>query len=163
VRANDDEALAVLERCGAKLYGLLVRMTLRRDVAQELLQELFVKLAGAKGFAGAADKDSYAFRAAIHLAMDWRKREAKVKLEEREIVEETTVLSRLIRDEEVRRVLGGLEKLTELEREAFVLRYLEQMEYAEVGRRMGRTEHQARGLCHRAIGNLRRVLGVNDE
>jgi len=159
---NDDDALAVLDRCGEKLYGLLVRITLRRDVAQELLQELFVKLASAKGFTAATDKDSYAFRAAIHLAMDWRKREAKRPMA-RAAVEEATVLATLIRDEQVQQVLAGLEALTELEREAFVLRYLEQMEYAEVGRRMGKTEHQARGLCHRAIVNLRQLLGVSDE
>jgi len=159
---NDDDALAVLDRCGEKLYGLLTRITLRHDVAQELLQELFVKLARTKGFAAATDKDAYAFRAAIHLAMDWRKREAKRPMV-RVPAEEATVLTQLIRDEQVQRVLDGLEALTDLEREAFVLRYLEQLEYAEVGKKMGKTEHQARGLCHRAIVNLRQALGVNNE
>ncbi len=35
-----------------------------------------------------------------------------------------------------------------------VLRYLQQHDYAEVARLVGKTEHQVRGLCSKAIGLL---------
>lgn len=50
-----------------------MRLTLRRDVAAELLQELFVRL-GTSEIENARDPTAYAWRAAINLAMEWRRR-----------------------------------------------------------------------------------------
>ena len=66
------EAWKILQEHGPAAYALLVRLTLRRDVAEELLQDLFVKL-GAGGN-GAALPGAYVRRAAVNLAMDWRRR-----------------------------------------------------------------------------------------
>ena len=50
--------------------------------------------------------------------------------------------------------------LPELARQAFVLRYVQDESYEAVGVALGRTAHQARGLCHSAVVEIRRRLGV---
>jgi len=65
--------LSVLDTCWPSLHGLLVRLTLRPDAAEDLFQDLFVRLSHAEGFHRTADPAGYAHRAAINLAMDWRR------------------------------------------------------------------------------------------
>ena len=36
--------LELLDKSGASLYALLTRLTLREDIAEEMMQELFIKL-----------------------------------------------------------------------------------------------------------------------
>src|SRR4051812_22018822 len=63
----------LLETHGPRLYATLARLTLRREVAGDLLQELFLRLGQSKGFPLAGDPAGYAFRTAINLAMEWRR------------------------------------------------------------------------------------------
>ena len=70
------ELLELLDRSGAGLYALLTRLTLREDVAEELMQDLFLKLNGAKNQGGIDCWYAYARRTAINLAFDWRRRQA---------------------------------------------------------------------------------------
>lgn len=65
--------LQLVEAEGGRLYGLLTRLTLREEVADDLLQELVVRLSQSEGFQNADDPFAYARRAAIHLAFDWRR------------------------------------------------------------------------------------------
>jgi len=69
------ELLDLLDRSGASLYALLTRLTLRQDVAEELMQDLFLKLNAAKDQGGVDCWFAYARRTAINLAFDWRRRE----------------------------------------------------------------------------------------
>ncbi len=52
---------------------LFMRITLREDVAEDLLQELFLRLHGRKGFSAIQKPKAYMFTAAIRLAFDWRR------------------------------------------------------------------------------------------
>ena len=52
---------------------LLTRLTLRSGVAEDLLQELFIKLHDSSNFARASNRKAYLFKTAIHLAFDWRR------------------------------------------------------------------------------------------
>ena len=55
----------LLETSGARLHGLLARLTLREDIAGDLMQELFIRLLQSKEFERAADPFAYAYRAAM--------------------------------------------------------------------------------------------------
>ena len=77
MNADPKGLLNLLETHGAELYALLTRLTLRAGVAEDLLQELFLKLRNASGFACADNPKAYAFRTAIHLACDWRRAQPK--------------------------------------------------------------------------------------
>lgn len=157
--------LNLLETTGTRLHVLLVRLTLREDVAEDLMQELFLKLSQANGFGQADDPVAYARRAAVHLAFDWRRRQARDRSPgpistERE-ADAPSPLSRLIQHEEYEQVLASLDKLSELGRDVLLLRYLEQESYEAIARQLGKTPHQVRALCHKAIAGLRLLFAEN--
>jgi RNA polymerase sigma factor (sigma-70 family) len=158
-----NSVLQVLESRGAGLHGMVLRVTLRTEVAEELMQELFVKLSLSSGFAKADDPGAYARRVAINLAMDWRRARMKKRRVgglDVEPVGKVRGPAELVEEsDEVERVLDAAMALSELAREAFVLHYIEQETYERVGELLGKTAHQARGICHAAVVQVREKLG----
>jgi len=69
------QLLELLDQSGASLLALLTRLTLRQDVAEELMQDLFLRLSSAKDQGGIDCWYAYARRTAINLAFDWRRRQ----------------------------------------------------------------------------------------
>lgn len=67
------QLLELLDQSGASLLALLTRLTLRQDVAEELMQDLFLRLSSAKDQGGIDCWYAYARRTAINLAFDWRR------------------------------------------------------------------------------------------
>lgn len=65
--------LGLLEREGYSLHAMLFRLTLRQDVAEDLMQELFLKLRLAPGFAAAQDRRARVARtvAPVDLTRGW--------------------------------------------------------------------------------------------
>lgn len=147
---------------GGRLYALLTRLTLRHDVADDLLQELVVRLGQSEGFR-ANDALAYARRAAIHLAFDWRRqgrrRRRTEPLREEPAVTPPSLLGKLVAHEELERVLAALEQLSPRSRSCLVLHYMEQFSYAEVAEQLQMTPHQVRAACHKGIGRIRKLLG----
>ncbi|MFC1781757.1 RNA polymerase sigma factor [Planctomycetota bacterium] len=77
MRERHKELLDLLDSSGAWLYTLLTRLILREDAAEELMQELFIKLTNSRGFVKSENKGAYARRVAINLAFDWRRKNCK--------------------------------------------------------------------------------------
>jgi RNA polymerase sigma-70 factor (ECF subfamily) len=159
VSSDPNGLLNILETHGAELHALFTRLTLRAGVAEDLLQELFLKLREAKGFAAAKNQRAYAFRTAIHLAFDWRRSQRPtVPLRTEPADSAESPLAQLIDTEELEQILDAMQRLSELGRQVLVLRYLQHEEYLEIADQLGKSEHQIRGLCHKAIGQLRSML-----
>jgi RNA polymerase sigma-70 factor (ECF subfamily) len=149
---------------GGRLYALLTRLTLRRDVADELLQELVVRLGQSEGFRRADDPLAYARRAAIHLAFDWR-RGGKRRRRTEPLVEEPAVfppdaLGKLVDREELERALAAMDRLSSSSRSCLVLHYIEQLSYGEMAEQLQMTPHQVRAACHKAIRRIQKILGA---
>ena len=150
----------LLDAHGPGLHALLLRITLRRDVAAELFQELFARLAGSNGFASADDYPAFAYRTAINLAHDWRRRRRRTPATRPlpdELPESRLPIEALDR-EELALVLDAVARLNQPARDAICLRYLQQMSYAEIAGVIGRSAHQARALCYAGIVRVRRTL-----
>jgi RNA polymerase sigma-70 factor (ECF subfamily) len=156
VKSDADDLLAILDAHGAELYALLTRLTLRSGVAEDLMQELFLRLQSADGFARAANRKAYVFRTAIHLAFDWRRARRPTQLLRMEPASPAEpALAHLIDVEEREQVLEALHYLSELGRQVVVLRYLQQHGYAQIAEQVDKTEHQVRGICYKALEQLR--------
>jgi RNA polymerase sigma factor (sigma-70 family) len=154
-----NELLCILDTHGAELHALLTRLTLRCEVAEDLLQELFLKLRRSRGFARATDRKAYAIRAAVHLAFDWRRtRRMTEPLASDPPGVAGSPLERLVDLEELDRILDAMQKLSELSRQVLVLHYVEHQDYARIAEQLGKTEHQVRGLCHKGLTKLRKVF-----
>ena len=77
MKDRTDDLLRLLDAEGPRLHALLIRVTLREDVAEDLMQELFLKLNRSKAFDRAVDPVAYAGRTAVNLAFDWRHRQKR--------------------------------------------------------------------------------------
>ena len=159
---STENLLAFLDEHGGPLHAMLTRLTLREDVAEDLMQELFMRLSRSAGFARADSKAAYARRAAMNMAFSWRRsqRRRTVQLTDASepAVEERSPLARLIADEDVEQILTALGSLRRSYRDAFVLRHIEQQPYESVGDHLGKTAHQARALCSKAVRQIRAAL-----
>jgi RNA polymerase sigma factor (sigma-70 family) len=162
LKQSPDDVLALLEAHGERLYALLVRLTLRGDVAEDLLQDLFCKLVQSPRFAQADDPVAYASRMAMNLAFDHRRRQRRrpATLDaDPPAAGNGAPIADLLRREEFQRVLDAMGKLPSGGRDILVLRYLEQQEFETIGRAIGKTAHQTRALCSKAMIRLRRLVG----
>lgn len=156
---STEKVLALLADHGERLHALLVRLTLREDVAEDLMQELFLKLARNNQLARVRDTLAYGIRVATNLAFDWRRaRRRMTRIESAKNGLQTpdhSLSSKLIANEEFERVLSALDCLPRSYRDLIVMRYLQGQDYGTMARALGRTPHQVRALCHKALRRLR--------
>ena len=160
-----DRILKFLQTDGPALHALLVRLTLRHEIAEELMQELFIRLYKSDSYARASDPDGYAFRTAINLAFDWRRARARnpqpARLTGEPIAAAKPPLNRLVEAEQLAEVLDAIEQLSESYRYAFVMRCIQEQPYETIAAELGKTSHQVRALCHKALNQLRALLNEN--
>lgn len=160
--ADSRELLEILDAHGAELHALFTRLTLRAGPAEDLLQELFLKLRNAAGLAAAINQKAYVFRAAMHLAFDWwRSQRPTEPLVNEPLAAMGSPLDGLMMEEELEQVLQAMQSLSDLGRQTVVLRFLQQQDYPEIARQLGKSEHQARALCAKAVSQLRVILGTS--
>lgn len=160
-----DRTLAFLDAEGPRVHALLVRLTLSEEVAEDLMQELFLRLSRSKEFANADNAAAYAFRSAAHLAFDWRRSQKRtgcssVEDQQAPVDAISSPLMDLVRREQFEEVLQALDRLSAGSREIIVARYLLQESYEEIAERLGKTAKQVRGLHHKAVIRLRAFLRV---
>jgi len=163
VQSNSGEILEFLEKSGAQLYTLLARLTLREDVAEDLMQELFIRLSNSEVFSKSDNRLAYAQRAAINLALNWRRSEKRrhpgLKQSQEPASAEFSPLSRLVEREELEQILDAVSKLRGYAGLAFVMRYIEQRSYEDIAGTLRKEPHQVRALCSKAMARLREMLG----
>ncbi|MFC1597414.1 RNA polymerase sigma factor [Planctomycetota bacterium] len=156
------QLLNLLDEFGTRLHALLTRITLRQDAAEDLMQELFLRLQHSEAFGHSSQPDRYLFRAAINLAFDWRRANCRPEIGsaflDDEPVQPPAPIEGLIRSEELECILSALEQLSNADRELITLRYIEGEAHDDLAKRLGRTRHQVRALCSKAIARLRRQV-----
>ena len=165
-----DRVLELLETDGRRLHATLWRVVRRDDVAEELMQELTLKLAGSDGFAASRVPVAFARRAATNLALDWLRAERRRATWERTAraraggegtagAEDSPAagLEAAEREGALRRALADG---SETDRVVLSLRYLEGASYAEVGAAAGCTAKQARGRVSAALRRMRLRLNA---
>ena len=165
MRDRQKELLELLDKSGANLYALLTRLTLREDVAEELMQELFIKLINSRSFDKAGNRQAYTRRAAINLAFDWRRRQKRNPLRLDQVREpasnDSSPFGKLVQAEELDEILNAIGQMNKVPREAFVMRYIQEESYDYIAKQLDKTAHHVRALCSRALNHLRNVLGSN--
>lgn len=129
----------------------------------DLLQELFLRLWKSKTFDKAEYPFAYAYRAAINLAFEWRR---KRKTTCRSLQEDcpaadndSSTLGKMIRAEELEQVLDATSRLTDLARDVVVMRYIQQESYEEIAQQLGKKPQHMRSVCSKAVAQLRELLG----
>jgi RNA polymerase sigma factor (sigma-70 family) len=161
LKNKQQEILELFEKSGPQLHRLLGKLTLSENDTGDLLQELFLRLWNSKAFEKAKDPFSYAYRAAINLAFEWRRdRKESFKPLECDCPAETgtSTLGKMIADEELQQILDATMQLSDLSREVVVMHNIEQESYEEIAKRLGKKTQYLRALNAKAIARLRELL-----
>ena len=162
VNDRQKKVLELLDTSGVRLHALLARLTLSEDVVGDLMQELFIRLSNSSRLVKVNDPFAYAYRAAINLAFEWRKK-SKVKfqsLDEDCLLAENnpSPLTEMVQAEELAKVLDVVMQLNELAREVVVMHYIEQESYEEIAQRLGKKPQHIRSVSAKALARLRQLL-----
>ena len=167
-RAGDRDAFqALVEKHSRNVFRLAFRMTGNEEDAEDVVQETFLKAyRNLQRFAGHAEFSTWVHRIAANCAVDVLRRRVPrltdIRTEEGEEVELAAGGAgpeRMLLSSEVQgRVARSLDRLTGMERAAFVLRHFEGRPIAEIGRALGVRTGAAKNCVFRAVAKLRRDL-----
>lgn len=154
--------LQLFDTSGPRLHRLLARLTQREDVVGDLLQELFLRLWNSKAFDKAEDPFAYAYRSAVNLAFEWRKRQqiSRQSVEGNcpSATDNSSALEKMVQAEELEQILDATSKLTDLARDVVVMHYIEQISYEEIAERLGKEPQYMRSMCSKAMARLRELV-----
>jgi RNA polymerase sigma-70 factor, ECF subfamily len=172
VKAGDDASFGLLlEKYRSSVIHFLYRMVQNRAVAEELAQEVFLRVYRSRAtYEATAKFTTWLFRIATHLALnslrDGKKQRAEARLDlesgeaparqvsdARPSVEQTMV--QRARLEEVRRAVA---MLPEKQRAAVLMHKYEEMEYSQIARVLNCSESAVKSLLFRAYETLRARL-----
>ena len=152
-----------------QVFRFLLASTRDYDLAETLTQECFLKAhRNWSGFRGESTAITWLMRIAINLQKDhWRNRRLQFWRHTRanavdadEASEwlpggESTPEQQLLAREQVKRVWRAVDGLSERQRTVFLLRFVEEMEIAEIGKMTGLSEGTVKAHLSRALGRVR--------
>ncbi len=184
-RAQRREAVAfdgLVEAYGPRLYGYFYRLTGSRHDAEDLLQELFVRLVRMIDQYEHSDRfDGWVFRIATNLARDRVRRSKRAgglqaprgtALDEPDPLHEMPDTSAgqpgdaVQRTEQLDRLQWAIRQLPEAERQVILLRHFSQMPFREIAEIMETPLGTALARAHRGLARLRELMTgemMNDE
>jgi RNA polymerase sigma-70 factor (ECF subfamily) len=166
VAGRDRAAFAALYRAtSAKLYGVILRILRRRDVADEVLQEVYVQIWERAGRYDAGKGSPITWMATIarNRALDEVRRKTPVSLEDMpetaEMASETALPLELVEQgEALQRLRRCIDRLEPERREALLLAYRDGLTREALGRRLGRPPATIKSWLRRSLAQLRECL-----
>lgn len=167
VRRGDRAAFRLLvERWQTMVFGLHLRMTGSRSLAEELAQETFLRAYQRLGdFAGDSRFSTWLYSIARNLCLDHLKRKRPIEVDEAvDPPSPAATPEESVRSSQAAAVMQAhLLALPEAQREAFVLRHVEGLEYEEIAERCRITVTNAKVRVHRARETLSQRMQGDDD
>lgn len=162
-RGGDERAATALVRRHAPGLGrFLYGSGAPAGEIEDLVQETFIKAFRAvDGWRGDASFRSWLFRIGANLRKDLYRRERGrqvVELEDADLADTADPGAEAEASETARRIEGGVTELPKLQREVFLLRAQQGMEYDEIAAALGTTPGAARVHYHHAVKRLKELI-----
>jgi RNA polymerase sigma-70 factor (ECF subfamily) len=163
-----------------RVFGFLFRMTGSRPDAEDLMQEVFVRVVGGIGsYEHGGRFEAWLFRIAANLVRDRVRRarrgpsqytgvgrgsgndgdEASASLLDEVPGGDEPSDAAAMRREEVDALNSALAKLSEAEREVIMLRHFSQLSFKEIAEATGSPLGTALARAHRGLAHLREIMG----
>lgn len=166
VRDGDEESFRVLlERHRNPVIRFVYRMVQDQAVAEELSQEVFLRVYRARGtYQPTARFTTWLFRIATHLALnslrDGRNERGQHRLgDEREVADrKPSVEQRMVYETRLGEIRDAIGLLPEKQRAAVLMHKYEEMEYAQIANVLECSESAVKSLLFRAYETLRARL-----
>lgn len=156
---------ALYDATSAKLYGILVRILVRRDIADELLQEVYVRIweRAADFDARRASPITWMATIARNRALDEVRRVRPVSLEDRpeamDVADERVPQDEaLATSQDVARMLDCIERLEPDRRDLVRQAYIEGLSRETLALRCGRPVATVKTWLHRSLKQLKECL-----
>lgn len=163
-KSGDAECFAqVVDLYGGRCYGYFYRLTGDRDLSDELLSELFVKLVEKIGSYKGGSFESWLFRIASNIFHDHlrsRKRQKKLVEGRRADLEQrpTETAQSDLTGDKLDRLQIQLNRLDPDTRDLIVLRYYSEMSFKEIAEIRSEPIGTALSKLHRGLGKLRELM-----
>ncbi len=166
VATADQEAFGDLyDATSAKLYGIVLRILRRRDLADEVLQEVYVKIWERAGDFDPSRGSPITWMATIarNRALDEARKQSPVSIEDAPEAlnipsDDPLPLQLAETAEDVRRLHVCLDRLEPKKRELVILAYMNGATREELSQRYGHPVATIKTWLHRSIAQLRSCL-----
>lgn len=162
-RRGDERAAAeIVRRHGAAVARYLVGLGAGRSDVDDLLQDTFFKAFRAIGsWRGEASLRGWLCTIGANLVRDGFRRargRVVVSLEDRDLPDRADPFAETAAQEAEARLAAGLSRLPRLQREVFLLRAQQGLEYDDIARALGTTPGAARVHYHHAVKRLKELV-----
>jgi RNA polymerase sigma-70 factor (ECF subfamily) len=172
VRAGDQASFSLLlDRHRTPVIHFLYRMVQNQAVAEELAQEVFLRVYRSReSYEPTAKFTTWLFRIATHLALNWirdnRNSRNQESLDE-EVIEGAvrqvsdrmaSVEQRMVRESRMSEIRQAIETLPAKQRAAVLMHKYEELEYSQIARILECSESAVKSLLFRAYETLRTRL-----
>lgn len=151
----------VIDMYASRCYGYFYRLTGNKDISDELLSELFVKLVEKIGSYKGGSFESWLFKIATNLFHDHlRGKQRRKKLLEvhQEQMEFEIVESKKSDDEQLDKLQRQLEKLDPDTRELILMRFYSQLSFKEIAKVRSEPIGTTLAKTHRGLKKLRQLM-----
>jgi RNA polymerase sigma-70 factor (ECF subfamily) len=159
---SEQAAADLVRRHASALARFLAGAGARAEEVEDLAQEAFFKaFRGLDGWRKESSFRSWLFSIGSNLLKDsHRRRRGRVVLsiEDHDVRDHRDPASVLVAGETAARIEGGLAGLPRLQREVFLLRVQQGLEYAEIASALGTTPGAARVHYHHAVRRLKELV-----
>lgn len=175
-RRHEADALeALVERYSPRVYALLLRLTSSRDVAEDFLQETFLRVVRTIGtYEHVGRFEAWLFRIAANLARDYARQRRRIgpiaSLSSPDVDGAPTaaidpevpasVGERVESQELSAQLASALAQLPDADREILLLRHYSELSFREIAEILGVPLGTALARAHRALQKLRAQMGV---
>ncbi len=147
-------ASELFERHHVRVYRFFLRMTGSHDVAQDLTQELFLRVVRHLGRCTPGREAPWMYQIARNLLIDYRRAQSNPPLPLADALPPRTEAMQLV----AFGLSEALRLLSDTEREAFLLREVNGLSYQELATACDTTQDNIRSRVCRARGRLKTLL-----
>ncbi|PSL42448.1 RNA polymerase sigma (SigX) subunit [Salsuginibacillus halophilus] len=169
MRDEREEFERLYEEYHAALFQFIYHMLKDRSAAEELVQEVYIKVLGSyRTFEGKSKEKTWLFSIARHAVVDWVRKENRKKRKwlgtlspvHNEEVRDPVALPEevVLANEDAERVYRLLDGCSEAQRHVLILRYIEGFNVKESAEILEWSESKVKTTQHRAIKKLQKLL-----
>ncbi len=160
-RKAAEELIKMFER---KIYNFFVFRTQNPEASKDMLQETFLKvLNGIRGLKNPSSFRAWLFTIARNVLTDRSAGQVEnVPLHENLPSNSEGPSHKLEKDEADALLINAVFKLPPMQRETVLLRIRQELSFSEIAEVLGTSETGARVNFHKALDNLKKILGQNN-
>ncbi len=161
VKNGELDALGVLfDRYNQRLFGFFYRLTSRRDISADLVQDVFERILRYRtSYTGNGDFATWLFQIARNRHADHYRQIEKEKVDAHTAVPKPVLADQLLPDSDDRMLLEqALDRLDPDKKQALVLSRIEGFLYREIAEIMSCTESAVKVRVFRGLQELRQIM-----